>query len=200
MRRIDDIATLEGLYGAPVPASLSKVARRIGPEHGRWIAASRFCVLSTVGPGGTDGSPRGDDGPVAEVADPRTVLIPDWSGNNRLDSLRNIVADGRVSLMFMVSGSTAVVRVNGRAFLTDDADLRARFDRNGRLPATVIVVEVGEVYVQCAKAVLRSGIWGRDDSADLPSPGSLIREAADGAFDAEDYDRDYAERARPRMW
>ncbi len=200
MRRIADTTELEALYGAPVPASLSKVVRRLAPLHRRWIEASRFCVLTSVGPGGTDGSPRGDDGPVVQVADERTLLLPDWRGNNRLDSLRNIVADGRVSLMFMVPGASAVMRVNGTAFLTDDADARDRFARGDARPATVIVVGVGEVYVQCAKAVLRSGLWGRDDSAGLPSTGELIREGAEGDFDAEAYDDGYAERARTVMW
>ena len=112
MQTIDDIETLEALYGTPGDAALRKVARRMTPAYRRWIAASRFCVLATVGPEGTDASPRGDDGPVVAELDPGTLAMPDWRGNNRLDSLRNIVHDGRVALMFMVSageGATAPV-------------------------------------------------------------------------------------------
>ena len=100
--RIRDLDALEALYGKVSEAAMRKVARRMTPLYRRWIMASRFCVLSTVGLEGTDASPRGDDGPVVTELDPGTLLMPDWRGNNRLDSLRNIVSDGRVSLMFVV--------------------------------------------------------------------------------------------------
>ncbi|MEO9463845.1 MAG: pyridoxamine 5'-phosphate oxidase family protein, partial [Marinomonas sp.] len=115
MKYVTDIAELETLYGTPGAASLRKVAQRMTPEYRRWIMASRFCVISTVGEDGTDGSPRGDDGPVVRELDAQTLAIPDWRGNNRMDTLRNIVADGRISLMFMVPGSNNVVRINGLA-------------------------------------------------------------------------------------
>jgi hypothetical protein len=97
--KVTDIAALEALYGTPAKPSIIKVADHMTPLYAKWIAASRLCVLSTVGPCGTDGSPRGDDGPVVQIADQKTLLMPDWRGNNRMDSLRNIAADGRVSLM-----------------------------------------------------------------------------------------------------
>jgi predicted pyridoxine 5'-phosphate oxidase superfamily flavin-nucleotide-binding protein len=115
MQTIDDIAALEALYDAPSNRSLAKVTPVLTPAYRRWIEASRFCILSTVGPDGTDATPRGDDGPVVRIVDDRTLWLPDWRGNNRLDALRNIVADGRVSLMFMITGNTTVVRVNGTA-------------------------------------------------------------------------------------
>ncbi len=102
MAKIETIEALEALYGAPSGAALRKVAKRLTPMYRQWIAASRFCILATVGPEGTDASPRGDDGPVALELDAGHLALPDWRGNNRLDSLRNIVTDGRVSLMFMV--------------------------------------------------------------------------------------------------
>ena len=200
MRKIEDIAVLEALYGPASDAALRKVARRMTPLHRRWIAASRFCVLSTVGAGGTDGTPRGDDGPVVQELDPGTLLMPDWSGNNRLDSLRNIVTDGRVSLMFMVPGAGIVLRVNGQAWLTDDEDLRQRFARKGRLPATVIVIEIGELYAQCPKAVIRSGLWSRDDAAGLPSLGDILDEMTEGEIAAQAYDEAYPERAARTLW
>ena len=201
MRRIEDTAALEALYGVPGAPALRKVADRLTPLYRDWIMASRFCVLSTVGPQGTDGSPRGDDGPVVLELDPQTLAMPDWRGNNRLDSLRNIVADGRVSLMFMVPGSTNVVRVNGRAFLTDDSDLRARFEKAGRQPATVIVIEIAEVYTQCARAVMRAGLWsGRDESAGLPTVGAILAEMTQGEEGGAPYDATWGARAEKTMW
>jgi len=200
---VDTVTTidqLEALYGTPGEASFIKVAPAITPLYRKWIMASRFCILSTVGPDGTDGSPRGDDGPVVAELDPQTLLLPDWRGNNRLDSLRNIVTDGRVSLMFMVHGSSNVVRVNGRAVLTDDDDMTARFEQKGKHPCTVIVVTVQEVYSQCARAILRAGIWnGIDESDSLPSVGDLLAEAKDG-FDGATYDADWVGRAAKTMW
>lgn len=198
---IDDVAALEALYGTPGEASLAKVARRMTPLYRRWIMASRFCVLSTVGPEGVDGSPRGDDGPVVLELDEGTLALPDWRGNQRLDSLRNIVRDPRVALMFMVPGSNHVIRVNGRGRLTADADLRARFERKGVLPATVLVIEVGEIYSQCARAILRAGLWRiGDQSDDLPSVGDLLAEMTAGAIDGAAYDEEWPERAAKTMW
>ncbi|APX21948.1 MAG: pyridoxamine 5'-phosphate oxidase family protein [Rhodobacteraceae bacterium] len=200
MRRIETVEVLEALYKAPSEASLRKVAQRLTPAYRSWIAASRFCVISTVGPDGTDGTPRGDDGPVVLELDPGTLAMPDWSGNNRLDTLRNIVRDGRISLMFMVPGDNVVVRVNGSAWLTDDAELRARFERRGRLPATVAVIEIAEVYAQCPKALLRSGLWGRDDGDATPSLGEILAEMTSGEIEAGAWDRSYPERARQTLW
>ena len=195
---VSGIAELEALYGAANPLSLAKVADRITPLYRAWIGASRFVVLSTVGPEGTDASPRGDDGPVVRVADAETLLLPDWRGNDRIDSLRNIVRDGRVSLMFLVPGSANVVRVNGQGVVTADAGVLASFEKDGKRPRTVIAVTVGEVYFQCAKAILRSGLW-EGSRADVPTAGDFLREARDG-FDGAGYDADYAERATARMW
>lgn len=197
---IEDIAALEALYGAPGQPALRKVARHLTPAYRKWIMASRFCVLTTVGPEGTDGSPRGDDGPVVLEMDPQTLLLPDWRGNNRMDSLRNIVADGRVSLMFMVPGSNTVVRVNGSARVTLDDGLRERFAGKGRLPRSVIVIRISEVYAQCARAVLRAGLWGRDDSAGLPTPGEILEEMTRGEIDGLGYDREWAGRAAGTLW
>ncbi len=200
MRRIEDIAALEALYSEASDAAIRKVARRITPMYHRWIAASRFCVLSTVGQDGTDGTPRGDDGPVVEIADPGTLLMPDWQGNNRLDSLRNIVTDGRLSLMFMVPGDKIVVRVNGRGALTDDATMRARFARGSSQPRTVIVIEVDEVYAQCPKALLRSGLWTRDDASLTPSLGDILSEMTKGEIDAVEWETHYPKRAAQTLW
>lgn len=191
---------LEALYGTPSAPALRKVARQMTPLYRKWIMASRFCVLTTVGPDGTDGSPRGDEGPVVTELDPGTLAMPDWRGNNRLDSLRNIVTDGRVSLMFMVPGSNTAVRVNGQAQLTADPDLKARFEKKGRQPATVIVISIGEIYTQCARALIRSDLWNRDDSAGLPTPGEILAEMTDGEEGGVAYDTAWPARAAKTMW
>lgn len=201
MHEIDSIEALEALYGSPGAPALRKVARQMTPLYRKWIMASRFCVLSTVGPDGTDGSPRGDDGPAVLELDPGRLAMPDWRGNNRLDSLRNVVLDGRVSLMFMVPGSNTVVRVNGRAKLTADDEMRARFEQKGKHPATVIVVEISEIYTQCARALLRSGMWTcGDESAGLPSAGQILAEVSEGAEGGDSYDAEWGARAAKTMW
>jgi PPOX class probable FMN-dependent enzyme len=199
MKKIADISELEALYDAAVPASLTKVSQRLTPLYRKWIDTSRFVILSTVGPEGTDASPRGDDGPVVKLHDDRTIWLPDWRGNNRIDNLRNIVRDPRVSLMFMVPGCNNVVRVNGAAFVSDDPEATGAFEQRGKHPKVVVVIHIEEVYFQCAKALMRSGLWLRDDAEGLPTPGDFIK-AFDAEFDGETYDRSYAEYAKGRMW
>ena len=201
MRRIDTIAELEALYGDPVPASLSKVVTHLTPSYRRWVESARFCIVSTVGPNGVHGTPRGDIDPVVRVPDPKTVLLPDWQGNNRLDALRDLIADPRIAFLFMIPGSKTTVRVHGRAMITDDADLRASFEKKGRQPATVIVTEVQEVYTQCAKALMRSGLWdGAPVPEGLPTVGEIMAEATSGEFGGPEYDKGYEERAIPKLW
>ena len=200
MEFIDRIEALEALYGAASVGSQRKVAQHLTPSYRRWIEASRFCIISTAGEGGTDGSPRGDDGPVVRVLDPRTLTMPDWRGNNRLDTLRNIVTDGRISLIFLVPGSQIMVRVNGQARLTADHGLRDSFARGGALPATVIVVRLDEVYAQCSRAVMRSGIWTRDDAAGLPSLGDILADVTAGEMGGNDFDVDWEKRSLAALW
>lgn len=201
MQTIDDLETLHTHYGQPGAAARRKVAGRLTPLYRRWIMASRFCILSTAGPEGTDASPRGDDGPVVCELDEKTLAMPDWRGNNRLDSLENIVRDGRVSLLFMVPGSNNVVRVNGAAKLTADTALRARFDKNGRQPATVIVIVIEEIYTQCARALMRARLWSSgDESRPLPSVGEILAEMTHGEEGGAQYDSEWGTRAARTMW
>ncbi len=198
------ITTLDDLhahYGQPAEAATIKVTPHLIPAYRAWIDRSRFCILTTVGPEGTDGSPRGDEGPVVTVLDPQTLALPDWYGNNRIDSLRNIVRDGRVSLMFLIPGANNALRVNGSARLTADPDLRGRFDRDGKQPRTVIVIRIAEVYSQCARALIRSALWtSGDQSAGLPSVGDMLREISEGRIDGQVYDADWPGRAAQTMW
>jgi len=201
MEFIEDIEALEALYGTPSAPALRKVAQGLTPLYRKWIMASRLCILSTVGPEGVDGSPRGDDGPVVLELDPKTLAMPDWRGNNRLDSLRNIVRDPRVSLMFLVPGSNNVVRLNGTARLTTDADLRALFEKNGKRPATVAVIEITEIYTQCARAMMRARTWtSSDESSDLPTMGETLAEVSKGEEGGARYDSEWGVRAAKTMW
>lgn len=201
MQFLSSIEELERYYGEPGTASIRKVAHALTPLYRKWIMASRLCMVSTVGPEGADGSPRGDDGPVVTELDPKTLAMPDWHGNNRIDTLRNIVRDPRVSLMFMVPGSNNVVRVNGQARVTVDDDLRAQFEFKGRQPRSVIVIDIEEIYSQCARALMRARTWtSEDESADLPSIGDILAEQTEGEEGGKTYDDAWGARAAKTMW
>jgi uncharacterized protein len=201
MEWITSLDALHSHYGTPGQAATVKVTDYLTPAYRTYLERSRFCVLTTVGPEGTDGSPRGDEGPVVTVLNRQTLAMPDWRGNDRIDSLRNIVRDGRVSLMFLVTESNTAIRVNGTARLTADADLRDRFSKDGKAPRTVIVVKIGEVYSQCARALIRSGLWTiGNQSAGLPTVGDMLREVTDGGIDGAAYDAEWPVRAAATMW
>jgi len=198
---LKNIKELEDIYGKPGQAAINKVTDQLTPTYSTWIAKSRFCVISTVGADGVDGSPRGDEGPVVQQLDAHTLAVPDWRGNNRMDTLRNLLADERISLMFMVAGSTSVIRVNGAARITTDADMLARFEKGGKLPRTVIIVKISEVYSQCARAVMRAGLWTDGDlSQGLPTVGEMLKDITGGEFDGETYDSQWLGRAKDTMW
>lgn len=200
MQTIDSLDALEALYGDVSAAAREKVLPELSPVYQRWINAARFLILTTVGAAGTDASPRGDAGPVVKIRDNKTLWLPDWRGNNRLDSLRNVVEDGRVSLMFMVPGSNNVVRVNGQAVLTADPDVVTAFEQGNRHPRVVVVVTVHEVYFQCAKALMRSRLWqAEDESHSVPTAGDFIQ-ALKEDFDAKAYDENYPAYAEDKMW
>lgn len=156
MTIIRSVEELRGIYDGASEASLVKVTSALTPEYRLMIEASPFLALATVGPEGMDCSPRGDKGGVVRVKDEKTVLLPDWRGNNRVDSLINIVRDPRVALMFLVPGSNTTMRINGSAVVSVDPDLLANFEMDGKHPRTVTVVTIDEVYFQCARALIRS--------------------------------------------
>ncbi len=201
---MDAITTLDDLhrhYGIPGQAATVKVTTCLTPAYQAFLDRSRFCVLTTVGPEGTDGSPRGDECPVVTVLDPGTLALPDWKGNERIDSLRNIVRDPRVSLMFLIPGSNTALRVNGTAIVTADAALRARFLRDAAQPRSVIIITIAQVYSQCARALIRSALWtSGDQSAGLPTVGDMLREITDGSIDGAAYDFEWPGRAAKSMW
>jgi PPOX class probable FMN-dependent enzyme len=203
MSIIRTVAELEALYAAPVPTSLAKEVDHITDLHAEYIAASPFVVVATSGPGGLDCSPRGDAPGFVRVADPRTLLIPDRRGNNRLDTLRNIVVEPRIGLLFLIPGVGVTLRINGTAELSTDEDLRDSFTVQGKTPATVIVVRTTAVYTQCPKALIRADLWdpGRfRDPDSLPSMGAILEAITAGAFDGGAYDAVYPERIRETIY
>ena len=201
MEFIDSVDALEEVYGQVHPAAVLKVADKMTPLYRKWIGASRFCVMSTVGPEGVDGTPRGDVDPVVRELDETILAMPDWRGNNRLDSLRNIVRDGRIALMFMVPGDNIVLRVNGRAKLTADEGLRKSWEQKGKHPATVILIRIEEIYPQCPKALIRSRLWSSgDESEGLPSLGDMLTDMSKGDFDGAKFDRDQPARLKETIW
>ncbi|CAO3418041.1 pyridoxamine 5'-phosphate oxidase family protein [Azospirillum endophyticum] len=193
---ITDLASLEALYGEPAARSVAKEVPALTPGYRALIEASPFFILATCGPGGLDASPRGDGPGFVRVADDRTLLIPDRRGNNRIDSLRNILADPRVGLLFLVPGLNETLRVNGRAVIDTDPALCESFAVDGKVPKSVLVVTIETVFFQCARALLRSRLW--DPAAQvarnsLPSVGTLLAEASAGREGGDAYDRVAAE-------
>lgn len=206
-RLITTVAELEDCYelaDRPPPAgAIEKVSDHLTEPYRRWIEASPFLALATVGDGGLDCSPRGDQGSAVTVVDDRTIHIPDRRGNNRLDSLRNIVLDGRVALLFLVPGATECLRINGTAVLDRDPSLLSSYAVAERQPRSVIVVTIGEVYFQCARAIKRSGLWdpsGHAPPDDLPTAGQMTKAAGASDFDAERYDAALADRQAATLY
>ncbi|UDF29184.1 UNVERIFIED_ORG: pyridoxamine 5'-phosphate oxidase family protein [Roseateles sp. XES5] len=202
MTIVTSVEELQALYGEPGEASLVKVTDHLLPEYRAMIAASPFMALATVGPEGLDCSPRGDAGAVIHIEDERTLMLPDWRGNNRIDSLSNIVRDPRVALMFLIPGSNTTMRLNGRAVVRVDDAITQRFVMDGRHPRAVVVIAIEEVYSQCARAVLRADLWNPEkfrDTSLLPTVGQMLASAKKG-FDGDSYDREWPGRAAKTMW
>ncbi|CAA9252543.1 MAG: Phosphohydrolase (MutT/nudix family protein) [uncultured Acetobacteraceae bacterium] len=203
MSVIRSVEELEALYGQPVEASTVKEVDWITPHYRRLIEASPFFVLATSGPEGLDCSPRGDLPGFMRIADERTLMFPDRRGNNRVDSLRNIVRDPRAALLFLIPGSGTTLRANGRAHLDTDPALLASFAVEGKAPRSVVVFRVEAIYFQCARAVLRAGLWdpeSRVPPESLPSPGRILAALSAERVGGNGYDREWPERARNSMW
>jgi PPOX class probable FMN-dependent enzyme len=203
MNTITTVTELEALYGHPLETSTVKETDRIMPQYRALIAASPFAVLATAGPEGLDCSPRGDVAGFVRIHDDKTLMMPDRRGNNRIDSLRNIVRDPRAALLFLIPGVGTTLRVNAHAHLSVDADLLASFAVEENAPRSVIVLAVDAVYFQCARAIVRSDLWNADKHVDpksLPSAGQILAALSAGRIGGEDYDRAWPERAKKSMW
>jgi PPOX class probable FMN-dependent enzyme len=200
---ITTIEQLQAIYGEPNAASTVKVADPITPQYRVLIDKSPFAALATCGPEGLDCSPRGDLSGVVRVHDEKTLMMPDRRGNNRVDSLRNIVRDPRIVFLFLIPGSGSTLRVNGRARVSIDPDLLASFKIDGKAPRTVVIMTVDEIYFQCARAIVRSDLWNPDKRVDpktLPTPGQILADMSESRVGGEKYDRAWPERARQSLW
>ncbi len=200
---VSSIEELQALYGTPPENSIVKEADRITPEYRQLVEAAPFVALATCGPQGMDCSPRGDRPGFVRVQDEKTLLLPDRRGNNRIDSLRNIVQDPRVALLFLIPGVGNTLRINGRAQISTDAGLLASFVVDGKAPRSVLVVTADAVYFQCSRAILRSDLWNpaiQRDPKTLPTPGSILAALSNHRLGGEAYDREWPERARASMW
>lgn len=196
-------AELEAIYGRPVEAATVKEVDRITPHYRAYIEASPYAALATSGPEGLDCSPRGDRPGFVRVHDEKTLMLPDRRGNNRIDSLRNIVRDPRVALLFMIPGVGNTLRVNGRAHLSIAPDLLESFAVEDKAPRSVTVIEVDAVYFQCARALVRSELWNparHVDPKSLPSAGQILAALSDARVGGETYDREWPGRAAATMW
>ncbi len=202
MKIVETVEELKAAYGEPSRAATIKVTPFLTAEYRKMIEASRFMAFATVGPEGTDCSPRGDENSVIHIEDDRTLMLPDWRGNNRIDTLANIVRDPRVSLMFLIAGSDTVMRVNGKAVVTMDEDVTHRFEMQGKHPRSVVVVRIEEVYPQCARAVMRADLWNAEKyvaKSQLPSIGDMLK-GVEREFDGKAYDAQWPDRAAKTMW
>ncbi len=200
--RITTLAELKALYAHPAQASLDKETPVLNPQYSRLIEAAPFCAIASTGPEGMDCSPRGDGPGFVRILDERTLAIPDRRGNNRLDTLRNIITDPRVALLFLIPGWNETLRINGRAHLSTAPDLLASFAVNGAVPVCAVIIEIDTIYFQCARALKRSKLWegqSRIAPGALPTAGQLIRSVKDD-FDDAGYDAALPERQEKTLY
>jgi PPOX class probable FMN-dependent enzyme len=200
---VTGIEQLERIYGQPYGPSIVKEADRITTPYRAFIAAAPFFALATCGPDGMDCSPRGDAPGFVRVHDEKTLLIPDRLGNNRIDSLRNILVDPRVALLFLIPGCGETIRVNGRAEISIDPTLTQTFIVNGKAPRAVIIVTVDRMYYQCAKAIVRSKLWDASrqiDRKSLPSAGTILADLTQGKMGGPEHDRAAPERLKATLY
>ena len=200
---INDLATLEILFDMVGEASIKKEVSYLHPAYQAMISASPFAVLATVGTDGLDISPRGDPPGFIHIQDEHTLLLPERRGNNRIDSLRNIISDPRVALFFMIPGVGETLRVNGHARISIAPDLLQHFPMQGKLPKCVLEISVETVFFQCARAIQRSKIWeGIPDDVRkmVPTPGAILEALTDSAIDGANYDRELPARQKSTLY
>jgi PPOX class probable FMN-dependent enzyme len=203
MSIITTIEELEAIYGFPGETSTVKEVDCVTQEYRALIEASPFAVLATSGPEGLDCSPRGDMPGFIRIHDDRTLMLPDRRGNNRVDSLRNIVRDSRVALLFMIPGVGNTLRVNGKAHLSVEPALIESFAVNNKNPRSVIVISIDSIYFQCARAIVRSELWNPAKQVDpktLPSAGQILAALSNNRVGGAQYDSEWKERANRTMW
>jgi uncharacterized protein len=200
---VTSIEDLGRIYGEPYGPSIAKETDRITPQYRAFIEAAPFFALATAGPDGLDCSPRGDAPGFVRIHDEKTLLVPDRRGNNRIDSLRNLLHDPRVALLFLIPGCGETIRVNGRAAISIDPALAQSFLVDGKRPRAVLVVAVDRVFYQCAKAIVRSKLWDPSrhiDRKSLPSSGTILAELTEGRLGGEAHDREAPARLKATLY
>lgn len=200
---IDTLEQLQALYGLPHERSLRKELTYLSAPYQALVAASPFVVLATHGPDGLDCSPRGDAPGFVRILDEHTLLLPDRPGNNRIDSLRNIIHDPHVALLFLIPGVGESFRVNGRATISLEPELLALCEAQGKLPRSVLRISVDTCYFQCSKAAVRSALWAAErqvERASLPSAGELLKAVMDPQFDVQAYEQQLQERLKTQLY
>ena len=199
---IRDAAKLQALYGAPGDASVMKEVPTLHPHYQALIRAAPFAALATAG-ASVDVTPRGDGPGFVHIEDERTLMLPDRRGNNRIDSLRNIIADPRVALLFLIPGIGETLRVNGRGEISIDPALLARFAMDGKLPRSVLVIHVQTVFFQCSRALIRADLWNPEKHlprSALPSTGTILKDLSDARVGGAEYDRDLPGRVTDSLY
>jgi PPOX class probable FMN-dependent enzyme len=197
------IEQLEALYGEPHERAVRKEITYVNEDYRAFIEYAPFVVLATAGPEGLDCSPRGDAPGFVRIIDERTLAIPDRVGNNRIDSLRNIIVEPHLALLFVVPGVGETLRVNGRGRISNDPALLESFAVDGKLPRTVLLVDVDAVYFHCSKALARSRLWDPTrhvERSRLPSAGAIHKRLNGESFDARAYDLELVERLRTSLY
>jgi len=200
---ITTVAQLEAIYGEPSSNAVLKEIDHISDHYKAFIGKSPFVTLATCGPEGLDCSPRGDPAGFVRVHDSKTVMLPDRRGNNRIDTLKNIVRDPRVSLLFLIPGVGETLRINGRAEISVDPDLCASFKMQNKLPRSILVITADRVYFQCQKALARSRLWdpaAQVPRSELPSTGSMIQALSNDGFDGAAYDKGYPDHMKDSVY
>ncbi|MGG6135975.1 pyridoxamine 5'-phosphate oxidase family protein [Pantoea allii] len=200
---VRDTFELDKLYDAVAKPSLMKVTDHIHQAYRPFIEASSFVVLATSGAHGLDISPRGDPAGFMHIHDAKTVFLPDRRGNNRLDSLRNILTDNRVALLFLVPGIGETIRLNGTAEISIDPTLLEKFEMKGQLPKTVLRISVQSVMFQCSRAIIRSKLWDpaiQIDRKTLPSTGTILKMISQSEIDGDAYDKALPDRLKNTLY
>ncbi len=189
---ITTVQALEALYGPVARPSYVKEVDHVHAAYRPFIELAPFVVLASSGAGGLDVSPRGDQTSVVHIEDSKTLYLPDRRGNNRIDTMRNIIEDPRVALLFMVPGVGETLRVNGTAHISVQPELLSRFEVNGQLPKSVLRIDVTSVYFQCSRAIIRAGLWDGSrhvQRSALPSAGQILKALSEAEIDGEAYDK-----------
>lgn len=200
---IKSLEELETIYGQPKESDVLKQVDYITNDYRELIQASPMMMLATSGPEGLDCTPRGDERGFVRVVDKKTLMFPDRRGNNRIDSLRNIIRDSRVATLFLIPGVGVTLRVNGTAEISADQELLSSFEKEGKQPRSVIVITVKVAFFHCARSIVRSHLWDPElffKPTDVPTAGKILAGMSNNKLGGDKYDKEWPERAKKSLW